>query len=143
MQTNTPTIRTYAYKYGVIISIITISFSLMLHFMDLTYSGSNVPQIVNLVVSAACIIVAIVSFRSANSNKLNVRQAVKLGTATAVISGIIAVFYTLLFTNVIEPDFVERLGNEVTESKLQKAPDDLDKIQNSRYVEIFWVIHFF
>ena len=126
MQTNTPTIRTYAYKYGIIISIITIAFSLMLHFMDLTYSGSNVPQIVNLVVSAACIIIAIVSFRSANGNKLSVRQAVKLGTATAVISGIIAVFYMLLFANVIEPDFVERLGNEVTAKQMLKStPDDL------------------
>ena len=47
MQTNTPTIRSFAYKYGIIISIITIAFSLMIHFMDLTYSGSNLPQIVN------------------------------------------------------------------------------------------------
>ena len=66
-----PNIRSFAYRYGIIISIITISFSLMLHFMDLTYSGSNVPQIVNLVVTAVCIIIAIVSFRSANGNKLS------------------------------------------------------------------------
>ena len=82
MQTNTPTIRSFAYKYGIIISIITIAFSLMIHFMDLTYSGSSIPQIVNYVVSAACIIIAIVSFRSANGGLLSVSQAIKIGTAT-------------------------------------------------------------
>ena len=145
MQTNTPNIRTYAYKYGVIISIITISFSLMLHFMDLTYSGSNVPQIVNLVVSAASIIIAIVSFRSANDNKLSLRQAVKLGTATAVISGIIAVFYTLLFANVIEPDFVERLGNEVTAKQMVERFPQMTSDQIQQQVDMqakfFWVTY--
>ena len=145
MQTNTPTIRTYAYKYGIIISIITIAFSLMLHFMDLTYSGSNVPQIVNLVVSAACIIIAIVSFRSANGNELSVRQAVKLGTATAVISGIIAVFYTLLFANVIEPDFVERLGNEVTAKQMAERFPQMTSDQIQQQVDMqakfFWVTY--
>jgi len=145
MQTNTPNIRTYAYKYGIIISIITISFSLMLYLMGLTYSGSNVPQILNLVVTAACIIIAIVSFRSANENKLGVRQAVKLGTATAVISGTIAVFYTLLFANVIEPDFVERLGNEVTAKQLaerfpQMTPDQIQQQVNMQ-AKFFWVTY--
>ena len=145
MQTKTPTTRTYAYKYGLIISIITISFSLMLHFMDLTYSGSNVPQIVNLVVTAGCIIIAIVSFRSANGNKLRVRQAVKLGTATAVVSGTIAVFYTLLFANVIEPDFVERLGNEVTAKQMaERFPQMTDnqiQQQVDMQVKFFWVTY--
>lgn len=145
MQTNTPNIRTYAYKYGIIISIITISFSLMLYLMGLTYSGSNVPQILNLVVNAACIIIAIVSFRSANENKLGVRQAVKLGTATAVISGTIAVFYTLLFANVIEPDFVEKLGNEVTAKQLaerfpQMTPDQIQQQVNMQ-AKFFWVTY--
>ena len=145
MQTNTPNIRTYAYKYGIIISIITISFSLMLYLMGLTYSGSNVPQILNLVVTAACIIIAIVSFRSANENKLGVRQAVKLGTATAVISGTIAVFYTLLFANVIEPDFVEKLGNEVTAKQLaerfpQMTPDQIQQQVNMQ-AKFFWVTY--
>ena len=145
MQIPPPNIRSFAYRYGIIISIITISFSLMLHFMDLTYSGSNVPQIVNLVVTAACIIIAIVSFRSANSNKLSLGQAVKLSIATAVISGTIAVFYTLLFANVIEPDFVERLGNEVTAKQLaerfpQMTPDQIQQQVNMQ-AKFFWVTY--
>ena len=143
MQTNTPTVRSFAYKYGIIISIITIAFSLMIHFMDLTYSGSNLPQIVNYVVSAVCIIIAIVSFRSANRGLLSVRQAVKLGTAAALISGVVGVFYLLLFANVIEPDFVEKLGAEVTTKQIAEKYPQLTSEQIQQQVDMqaqfFWV----
>jgi hypothetical protein len=103
MQTNTPTIRSFAYKYGIIISIITISFSLMIHFMDLTYSASSIPQIVNYVVSAACIIIAIV----------------------------------------IEPDFVEKLGAEVTAKQIAEKNPQLTSEQIQQAVDMqsqfFWV----
>lgn len=143
MKTNTPTVKTFAYKFGIIISIISIAFSLLLHFMDLTYSGSSVPQILNYVVSAVCIIIAIVSFRSANDNKLTIKQAVKLGTATALISGVIAVLYLLLFSNVIEPDFVERLGNEVTAKQMAERFPQMTADQIQQQVDMqtkfFWV----
>jgi len=143
MQTNTSAVRSFAYKYGIIISIITISFSLMIHFMELTYSGSSVPQIVNYVVSAACIIIAIVSFRSANGGLLSVRQAIKIGTATALVSGIFTVIYLLLFANVIEPDFVERLGTEVTAKQIAEKYPQLTSEQIQQQVDMqaqfFWV----
>ena len=111
--------------------------------MDLTYSGSSVPQILNYVVSAVCIILAIVSFRSANDNKLTIKQAVKLGTATALISGVIAVLYLLLFSKVIEPDFVERLGNEVTAKQMAERFPQMTSDQIQQQVDMqtkfFWV----
>ena len=143
MMTSTPTVRSFAYKYGIIISIITIAFSLMIHFMDLTYSGSIVPQIVNYVVSATCIIIAIVSFRSANGGLLSLSQAVKIGTATALVSAIFTVVYFLLFTNVIEPDFVEKLGTEVTAKQIAERNPQLssDEIQQAvdMQAQFFWV----
>jgi len=145
MQTNTPSIRSFAYKYGIIISIITIAFSLMIHFMDLTYSGSNLPQIVNYVVSAVCIIIAIVSFRSVNGGLLSVRQSVKLGTATALISGVVGVFYLLLFVNVIEPDFVEKIGTEVNAKKIAEKYPGLTSEEIQQAVDMqsqfFWVTY--
>ena len=143
MQTNTPTIRSFAYKYGIIISIITIAFSLMIHFMDLTYSGSSIPQIVNYVVSAACIIIAIVSFRTANGGLLSLGQSVKIGIGTALVSGLIGVFYLLIFANVIEPDFVEKLGTEVTTKQIAEKYPQLTSEEIQQQVDMqaqfFWV----
>ena len=145
MQIPPPNIRSFAYRYGIIISIITISFSLMLHFMGLTYSGSNVPRIVNLVVTAACIIIAIVSFRTANGGLLSLVQAVKLGIGIALISAIITVIYVILFTNVIEPDFVEKYGNEVTAKKIAEGSPQMASEQIQEQVDMlaqfYWIIY--
>ena len=54
---------------------------------------------------------------------LSVRQAIKIGTATALVSGILTVVYLILYANVIEPDFVEKLGTEVTAKQMaEKFP---------------------
>lgn len=142
MTSNTPQIRNYAYKYGLIYGAITIVFSLMLHFMDLTYSGSNFPQIFGYVLLAVLIIWAIVSFRKDNEGKLSVGQATKIGIATALISAIITVFYIIVFANVIEPDFAEKLGELTSEQLREKAPqltEDQIAQQVAMQTKFFWV----
>jgi membrane protease YdiL (CAAX protease family) len=142
MTSNTPQIRNYAYKYGLIYGAITIVFSLMLHIMDLTYSGSNFPQIFGYVLLAVLIIWAVVSFRKDNQGKLSVGQATKIGTATALISAIITVLYIIVFANVIEPDFAEKLGELTSEQLREKAPqltEDQIAQQVAMQTKFFWV----
>ncbi len=142
MTSNTPQIRNYAYKYGLIYGAITIVFSLMLHFMDLTYSGSNFPQIFGYVLLAVLIILATIAFRKDNEGKLSVGQATKIGTATALISAIITVLYIIVFANVIEPDFAEKLGELTSEQLREKAPqltEDQIAQQVAMQTKFFWV----
>ena len=142
MTSNTPQIRNYAYKYGLIYGAITIIFSLMLHIMDLTYSGSNFPQIFGYVLLAVLIIWAVVAFRKDNQGKLSVGQATKIGTATALISAIITVLYIIVFANVIEPDFAEKLGELTSEQLREKAPqltEDQISQQVAMQTKFFWV----
>lgn len=143
MKTNIPTIRSFAYKYGAIYGAITIAFSLMLHIMKLTYSGSKIPEYINYAILFATIVFAIYSFRSANGRLLSVGQAVKLGTGTALIAGVFTVLYLLLFSNVIEPDFVERLGKEVTAKQLIEKMPNLTQDQIQQQIDLqtkfFWV----
>lgn len=142
MTSNTPQIRNYAYKYGLIYGAITIVFSLMLHIMDLTYSGSNFPQIFGYVLLAVLIIWAVVAFRKDNEGKLSVGQATKIGTATALISAIITVLYIIVFANVIEPDFAEKLGELTSEQLREKAPqltEDQIAQQVAMQTKFFWV----
>lgn len=142
MTSNTPQIRNYAYKYGLIYGAITIVFSLMLHFMDLTYSGSNFPQIFGYVLLAVLIILAIIAFRKDNEGKLSVGQATKIGTATALISAIITVLYIIVFANVIEPNFAEKLGELTSEQLREKAPqltEDQIAQQVAMQTKFFWV----
>lgn len=143
MTTNTPQIRTYAYRYGLIYGAITIVFSMMLHIMDQTYSGSNFPQVFGYVLLAALIIWGIVSFRKDNDGKLSMGQAVKIGTSTALVSGLITVLYIIVFANVIEPDFAEKLGELVTSEQLRERAPQLSEDQIAQQVamqtKFFWV----
>lgn len=143
MTTNAPQIRSYAYKYGLIYGAITIVFSLMLHYMDQTYSGSNFPQIFGYVLLAVLIIWAIIAFRKDNEGKLRVRQAVKIGTSTALVSGLITVLYIIFFANVIEPDFAEKLGELVTSEQLREKAPQLTEDQIAQQVamqtKFFWI----
>jgi hypothetical protein len=72
-----------------------------------------------------------------------VGQAVKLGTGTALIAGVFTVLYLLLFSNVIEPDFVERLGKEVTAKQLIEKMPNLTQDQIQQQIDLqtkfFWV----
>ena len=137
MQAKSPMVRYFAYKYGIIISIITITLSMIIHFMDLTYSSTKIPQIVNSLASTICIIIAIVSFRS-TQGLLSIEEAVKIGSATALISAIIIVAYLILYGNVIEPDFFERLGNEVFSKQIAEDNPDfsIEEVQNSVSVRL-------
>ena len=111
--------------------------------MELTYSGSKIPEYINYAILFATIVFATYSFRSANGRLLSVGQAVKLGTGTALIAGVFTVLYLLLFSNVIEPDFVERLGKEVTAKQLIEKMPNLTQDQIQQQIDLqtkfFWV----
>jgi hypothetical protein len=111
--------------------------------MELTYSGSKIPEYINYAILFVTIVFAIYSFRSANGRLLSVGQAVKLGTGTALIAGVFTVLYLLLFSNVIEPDFVERLGKEVTAKQLIEKMPNLTQDQIQQQIDLqtkfFWV----
>ena len=104
--------------------------------MELTYSGSKIPEYINYAILFATIVFAIYSFRSANGRLLSVGQAVKLGTGTALIAGVFTVLYLLLFLNVIEPDFVERLGKEVTAKQLIEKMPNLTQDQIQQQIDL-------
>jgi hypothetical protein len=83
----------------------------------------------------------IYSFRKANNGYLSLGEALKLGAGIALIAGIIAVIYTAIMANVIDPDFATKVA------EIQKAADEAagefssEQIQQ-RYdgtINYFWI----
>lgn len=143
MITNSPQIRSYAYKYGFIYGAITVVFSLMLHYMGQTYSGSSFPQIFSYALLAILIVLAILIFRRDNSGKLSLGQSIKMGTAVGLVGAIITVLYIVFFSSVIEPDFIEKFGELVTSEQLREKAPQLTEDQIAQQVnmqsQFFWV----
>ncbi|WP_299104414.1 DUF4199 domain-containing protein [uncultured Tenacibaculum sp.] len=55
----------------------------------------------------AFIIIGIKKYRNSNNDLISWGQGLKIGMGIAMISGVISLVYTLLFTNVIDPGFQE------------------------------------
>jgi hypothetical protein len=108
METNTPKIGKFSLNYGLILGGLGVIFGLMLFLSDAHISQSPVNSIISIVMSVAVIFWGILNFRKANGDLLSVGQAVKLGAGIALVSGIVSVIWTLLLTNVLDPDFIAK-----------------------------------
>lgn len=58
-----------------------------------------------------------------NDGFLSLGEAVKLGVTIAVIAGIVAAIYNIIFTQFIEPDFIEKGLMIMEEKMLEQNPD--------------------
>ena len=58
-----------------------------------------------------------------NEGFLSLGEAVKIGVTIAVIAGVLSAIYTVIFTQFIEPDFVEKMLMKVEEQMLEANPD--------------------
>ena len=60
---------------------------------------------------------------SQNDGFLSLGEAVKLGVTIAVVASIIAAIYNVIFTQLIEPGYMEKILLKVEEQMLEKNPD--------------------
>ena len=58
-----------------------------------------------------------------NGGFLSLGEAVKLGVTIAVIAGVISAIYNIIFTQFIEPDFIDKMLLKVEEKMLDTNPD--------------------
>ena len=92
--------------------------------MDMHYEQSLAIQGVNIALAVAAIALGIVQFKKANEGYLKISEALKLGAGIALVAGIIGLIYFFLLSNVIEPDYMDK----VYEIGKQKAMADNPKL---------------
>ncbi len=141
MESNTPKIGKFSLNYGLILGGIGVVFAVMLFMADAHTSQSPVNSVVSIVLSVAVIFWGILSFRKANGGFLAVGQALKLGAGIALIAGIVSVLYTILLSNVLDPDFASkmmdaRMAEAAAESNL--TPEQLQQ-QKEMGLKFWWV----
>ena len=105
MEENQPKTGKYSLNFGLILGGISVVFALMLFSMDAHYSRDPANTAISIAIMVAVTIWGIYSFRKANGGFLTIGEALKLGAGIALISGIVAVVYTMLLANVLDPEF--------------------------------------
>ena len=109
MEENQPKTGKFALNYGVLLGVVIVVFSLMLFSLDMHYDQGWAIRSVSLALSLAAILFGISQFKKANEGFLNISQALKVGTGIALIAGIIGLIYFFVLSNVIEPDYMDKM----------------------------------
>lgn len=109
MDENQPKTGKFALNYGIILGAVSVVFAVMLYSMDMHYDQGWTIRSVSLALTVAAIIFGISQFKKANGGFLSISEALKLGAGIAVIAGIIGIIYFFLLSNVIEPDYMDKM----------------------------------
>ncbi len=123
MEENQPKTGKFALNFGVLLAVISITFALMLYFMDMHYERSWGLSIVNGIIMIAVIAFGIFQFKKAGDGYLTLTEALKVGLGIALIAGILGVLYQFVFTNYIEPDFMANTMEMQQREMIAKNPN--------------------
>ncbi|MEX0275797.1 MAG: DUF4199 domain-containing protein [Flavobacteriaceae bacterium] len=135
MEGTTPKIGKFSLNYGLLLGVISVIFSLMLFFQEMHYERNFAIQAIGIVILFAVAAYAISQFKKANNGHLSLGQALKIGTGVAVVGGVISLIYFFLLSNVIEPDYMDKV-NELSKVKAFEDNPNLTQEQWDQGMEM-------
>ncbi|MFT7442295.1 MAG: hypothetical protein ACI9Q3_000661 [Maribacter sp.] len=95
-------------NYGLYLGVIGIIVHLALWATGNVFTLQWVNSVISFVTMIVFIVLGIKQFKGINSGFISWGQGVKIGLGITMISAVIAVVYTLIFTNIIEPTFQQQ-----------------------------------
>jgi len=130
-----PSTARIALKWGAILGVASIIFSLILFITDNV--GNNGLGAISFVLTIGGLVLAMRDFRTQNGGFMRYGQGLSTGTLTAGISGLLSSLFSVFYTTVIDTGVMERMV-EKTRDKLEESglPDEqID--QQIKFVEMF------
>lgn len=106
-------------NYGLMLGIISIILHLAFYATGNLITMGWLNGVISFVVMIVIISMGISKFKTANGGFLSFGQGVKVGMGIAMISAVISIVYSFIFTGVIEPDF----QNQILEVQRQAWED--------------------
>ena len=125
----------YIIEFGVWTGITLVSFAIMLFFLEAHYENSTSTQIINALIQFSGITIACLAFKKANLNKISWGETRKIGTGISLIIAIISIFYTLILTNFIEPDYMNKVLELSYYDTMEQYPEALANMDLNQYIE--------
>jgi hypothetical protein len=108
----------------------------MLFFLGAHYENSTSTQIINALIQFSGITIACLAFKKANSNTITWGETRKIGTGISLIIAIISIVYTLLLTNFLEPDFMNKVLELSYYDTMEKNPEFLANMSLNEFIDV-------
>ncbi len=141
MENTNPSTGKYSLNFGLLLGAVAVAFQLMLFFVDAHATRNPAISVVSIVLAIAIIFWGILSYKKANGGHLKVGEAVKMGAGMALISGIISIIYTLILTNVLDPEYASKMIDLQMAEAAEQGTMTTDQIAEAKEMSMkfFWV----
>lgn len=108
-------------NHGAILGLITVLLGVYLYYTGAYTDPHWIFGVLSTLVLIAVITYGIKAFKNVNDGYLELMEALKIGIGIALIGGLISTLWTLVLTNVIEPDYLQHV-REVQHAKMIEDP---------------------
>ncbi|MDB0043616.1 DUF4199 domain-containing protein [Flavobacteriaceae bacterium] len=127
--------KNYMINYGLATSVVLVSFSLMLFFLEAHYEQDTTQTIVNTLIIFAGITFGCIAFKNANNNKIKASTVRKIGTGISLVIALVSVFYFLFLTNIMEPDYMDKVLEISYNQTMADYPEALQGMDLNNFIE--------
>lgn len=114
-------------NYGLMLGFASILINVAVYAMGKTYDQHWSVGVISILITVVVITLGIKKIKELNGGSLSLSEALKTGLGIALISGIIAVIYTLIFTSFIEPEYFSRMLEVSQQKMLEISPNMSDE----------------
>ncbi len=120
-------------KYGLIAGLVYIIIGLINYLFDLSTTNQAMGFVIWLVAFLATFAVVFVACREQRdtAGSISVSEGIKLGVTIALVAGVLAGLFTVLYTKVIDPDVMTRQLEMVEQQWEEQGLSD-EQIEQSR-----------
>ncbi|MBG7611170.1 DUF4199 domain-containing protein [Polaribacter sp. BAL334] len=124
---------------GIYLGLVGVVVALVLYAMGKSLELQWVGSVVGFIATIAFVVMGLKYYKSSNRGFMSWGQGVKIGLGIVMVSAVITVIYTLLFTYVIDPDFQQQamefqqqkwLDSGMTEEQINAATSMSEKFQS-------------
>ncbi|APG59731.1 DUF4199 domain-containing protein [Christiangramia salexigens] len=120
---NSPSVKSIAYTYGVLMAAYSILVLVLVYVFNFDQQSWVVGGI-NALVSIVLFTLAIKSYKTKNSNYLSIKEALKVGLATALIAGLISAIYVYVHYNFVYPEFLDLMREKAYSDMLDSGMEE-------------------
>ncbi len=110
MEESPITIRQVSIKFGLILTVISIAFFIVVDMIGQV--GNQALQWVGLIFSVTCIVLAHVEFKRANDSYMSFGEGFRIGFFITAISAVVSSVFTYLYVSFINTEFSEILKDK-------------------------------
>ncbi|HLT54022.1 MAG TPA: DUF4199 domain-containing protein [Flavobacteriaceae bacterium] len=130
----------FSLSYGLLLGFVMIIISVISYVTGAALEGAKWPQFVYYIIFAIVIFYAVSQYKKKNANTLSLGDALKVGVLIGVISALIAAVYNILFSYVIDPEFMDKAMEFAKEKMIEDNPNMTQEIvdQSMSVMKVFF-----